>query len=61
MWAYSGFHPEISFKGGQNYSFENEMGRCTTACHVGGAGGMLPQKISDFRHPESAPGAFSDL
>ena len=31
-------------------------------CHVGGSGGMLPQKILQFYiHPESALGALSDL
>ena len=46
--------------------YEKEGGRipvymclCTCTCTLGGSGGMLPQKILDFRLSETASGAFS--
>ena len=58
----SGFHPEIFLReGGIRVLKMTWMGQCTTVCHLGGCGGCSPRKFWNFRHPESAPGAFSDL
>ena len=32
---------------------------CNSTCTLGGSGGMLPQKILDFRLSETGSGAFS--
>ena len=56
----SGLHLEIDPRRAKRV-YEEEEGRspvymCIT---LGGSGGMLPQKILDFRLSESASGAFS--
>ena len=35
------------------------MYRCISTCTLAGPGGMLPQKILDFRLSETVSGAFS--
>ena len=35
------------------------MYMCISTCTLGGSGGMLPQKILDFRLSVTASGAFS--
>ena len=59
-----GLHLEIDPRGGKMSIYEKEGGRspvymCISTCTLGGSGGMLPQKILDFRLSETASGAFS--
>ena len=60
-----GLHLEIDPRGGGEMSIhEKEGGRSPvcmyiSTCILGGSGGMLPQKILDFRLSETASGAFS--
>ena len=60
----AGIHLEIDQRGGEMSIYEKEGERspvymCISTCTLGGSGGMLPQKIFDFRLSETASGAFS--
>ena len=59
-----GLHLEIDPRGGEMSNYEKEGGQspvymCINTCTLGESGGMLPQKILDFRLSETASGAFS--
>ena len=60
----AGLHLEIDPRGSKISIYKKERGQspvylCISTCTLGGSGGLLPQKILDYRLSETASGAFS--